>query len=229
MTDIKETADSISRGYKTISELSIALANARAEIAEARRIMKLATTDAIVSAFMPQLMRDSAPSIARIIAGHRSSPTADPAVAHALETASRIMEYLSMSPAEQVAYSDGIVTIIADHRAEPPDWDETEIANAGANGLARALLNDTGHGEMSPGPCADALAMVRELRSKVADPAVAHAAELETALKPFAKLAERHKFEIPGFQNIVITYDDLEQCAILLATLERERKAQVTP
>jgi len=42
MTDIKEIADAISRDYKTMSELSIALANARAEIAEARRIMKCA-------------------------------------------------------------------------------------------------------------------------------------------------------------------------------------------
>lgn len=41
------------------------------------------------------------------------------------------------------------------------------LTNAGAVGMAMQLLNDTGEGEMSPGPCADALREWRRLKQLV--------------------------------------------------------------
>lgn len=40
---------------------------------------------------------------------------------------------------------------------------EMDMQNAGAQALAKLLLNDDGSGELSPGPCADALAYLRAL------------------------------------------------------------------
>ena len=110
--------------------------------------------------------------------------------------------------------------LIAAHRAMPPDWDEMEIANAGAAGLARALLNDTGHGEMTPGPCADALALIRELRAKVSDPAVAHAADLKAMLSRIMPyIYERGMTGESDWERLILG------AHALLAKIENERKA----
>ena len=82
------------------------------------------------------------------------------------EAADAIAEWLGHNPRH---VRERIAQIISVHCVtSAAERDETDILNAGAAGLARALLNDDGHGEMSPGPCADALALVRGLRAALA-------------------------------------------------------------
>src|SRR5205085_1369612 len=53
--------------------------------------------------------------------------------------------------------------------------------NAGAASMAKAILEDDGRGEMSPGLCADALRMVRELRRQLEDCRADNAAMIQAA------------------------------------------------
>ena len=146
-----------------------------------------------------------------------TTPTPTPAE---LEAAKAIMRFFGNIPTDKLTRK--ITDILAAHRDALSDWDETEIANAGAAGLARALLNDTGHGEMSPGPCADALEMVRSLRIRIADPAVVHAAELETELKHIQEMAAE---DIRMGDASGAIWQIEANVRALLTTLERERKA----
>jgi len=150
-----------------------------------------------------------------------TAPTPTPSE---LEMAKELEKYLAemMTVRYQIPTVQQLSMFLAAHRA---DWDETKIANAGAAGLARALLEDIGHGEMSPGPCADALEMVRSLRIRIADPAVVHAAELETELKHIQEMAAE---DIRMGDASGAIWQIEANARVLLATLDAERKAQVT-
>ena len=147
-----------------------------------------------------------------------TAPTPTPSE---LEMAKELEKYLAemMTVRYQIPTVQQLSMFLAAHRA---DWDETKIANAGAAGLARALLEDIGHGEMSPGPCADALEMVRSLRIRIADPAVVHAAELETEIRHIQEMAAA---DIRMGDASGAIWQIEANVRALLTTLERERKA----